>query len=253
MKALILTLQFLTRLPLPFMIEGGPDLFAKGMKYFPAAGLLIGGLDLGLAALLMLVFPADITAMLVVLFDLYLTGGLHMDGLADTADALGSHRNKERMLEIMKDSRIGTFGVLAVIAVLLIRMGMYRQILLSVEGSWMRWGMLAGIPVVSRMVMAVLIYISEYARKEGMGGLFFSYKESMNLPVTVLLGILFAGCAGYYGIALLVIGILTGLIVRGYCYKKIDGMTGDTLGAALVITETVLAICGAVMVRFMIF
>lgn len=252
MKAFILALQFLTKLPLPWIIQGEDDLFARGMKYFPAAGLLIGLLDLLVFWLAGHWFAASATALLVVIADTFITGGLHMDGLADTVDALSSHRSRDRMLEIMKDSRIGTFGVLGLLAVLSIKWCMYTSLAACAASfSWYHWGLVTAIPVISRMVMAILIFISEYARKEGMGGLFFAYKTSMNLPAAILMGILFSLVCGRYAVVLLVLGTVVGLLFRKYCYSKIGGMTGDTLGASLEITETVLVSTAVLLIQYM--
>ena len=87
-------------------------MFARGTVFFPVAGALIGVCDAFVCWLLGHWMGPFATACLVVLFDIRITGGLHLDGLADTTDAFGSLRDRDRMLEIMKDSRIGTFGVL---------------------------------------------------------------------------------------------------------------------------------------------
>ena len=94
MKHFILSLQFLSRLYLPWMIEGEDDMFARSLKFFPLAGCIIGLLDAGVLWLLLRVFTPLTAGILVVLFDIALTGGLHMDGLADTIDGLSSHRHR---------------------------------------------------------------------------------------------------------------------------------------------------------------
>ena len=251
MKSLILALQFLTRLYLPWNIDGGEDLFARSVKWFPVAGLIIGLMEAGfLWCLLQLLSPLA-AAVLLVLADIALTGGLHMDGLADTIDGLSSHRSKERMLEIMKDSHIGTFGVIAIVGTILFRTVILVD-LFSWETSWMRYGIVVAVPVISRLWMAVLIFISEYARKEGMGGLFFAHKDAMNPLVTVLLGLIAGLVAGWYMPALLTAGLITALVMRAICYHKIGGMTGDTLGASLEIMESVMLVAAVLAARYWI-
>ena len=103
MKSLVLTLQFLTRLPLPWVIEGDDAIFARGVKYFPVAGAIIGLFNCLVFYLANLVFSPITAGFLTVLMDTFMTGGLHLDGLSDTWDGVFSVRDRERMLEIMKE------------------------------------------------------------------------------------------------------------------------------------------------------
>jgi adenosylcobinamide-GDP ribazoletransferase len=118
LQLLLCAVQFLTRLPTPPLHGFEPDWITRSARYFPLAGLLVGGLS----ALVLLaagqVWSGWVPAILALGVGLLLTGGFHEDGLADTADGLGGGQTRERRLEIMKDSRVGTYGVLALVIVL---------------------------------------------------------------------------------------------------------------------------------------
>ncbi|MFR5071598.1 MAG: adenosylcobinamide-GDP ribazoletransferase [Bianqueaceae bacterium] len=186
MKSLVLTLQFLTRLPCR-VIEGDDAIFARGVVCRRRYNRIV---QLFVFYLANLVFSPITAGFLTVLMDTFMTGGLHLDGLSDTWDGVFSVRDRERMLEIMKDSRIGSFGVLGMLMVLGCKWVMYTELAggLSLYGNgmdlWCRvLGPVVAAPIVGRIVMALLIYISEYARKTGMG-IVFAHKDAMNLPVT---------------------------------------------------------------------
>ncbi|HQJ31558.1 MAG TPA: adenosylcobinamide-GDP ribazoletransferase, partial [Syntrophales bacterium] len=117
MKALLAAFQFLTTIPLPGGKGTGEGDIAGSLPFFPVVGLLIGMAAAAGDFVFSLLFPPGVAAVLTVLLLVLITGGLHLDGLADTADGIFSVRNRERMLEIMRDSRIGTMGVLAVVFV----------------------------------------------------------------------------------------------------------------------------------------
>ena len=106
--------QFLTRLPLSWL-PYRPDALSRAAKFFPLVGVAVGGAMAGIYLLLSPHLPIMVVALLIVLFSTLATGGLHEDGLADVADAFGGGWNKQKILEIMKDSSIGSFGALAIV------------------------------------------------------------------------------------------------------------------------------------------
>ncbi len=106
--------QFLTRLPLS-RVAYMPDALARATKYFPLVVLAVGAADAGLYHLLSARLPIAVIALVIVLFSILVTGGLHEDGLADAADAFGGGWNRQQVLAIMKDSRIGSYGALALV------------------------------------------------------------------------------------------------------------------------------------------
>jgi len=229
MKRLILMLQFLTKLPLPFEIDAKEDDFSKGIVFFPIVGLIIGLMMAGLFWGIETLSSKMIAAVLVVAFEVFITGGLHLDGLADTFDGLYSYRDKERMLEIMKDSRVGTNGVLILVLAILLKV----ILIYHIESVYT---VLILMPVVSRFVVVQLAATSKYARANGMGGFFIGKTSKIQLiiagAITLLLHIV------SIELLLVFVGIIIlAMIYRYHVYTKIDGITGDVLGSAVELSE----------------
>lgn len=234
MKSLILMLQFFTRLPLPFEIQADAEDFNKGFIWFTAVGLVIGGLLAILCIVLSPFVGTLLLAVILVLAEVLLTGGLHLDGLSDTFDGLYSNRDKERVLEIMKDSRIGANGALAMMSWLLLKIALLNELfqLTAVHApKTTPWLVLLLMPVAAKSALALSCYLGPYARKEGMGHLFIGKVSVIQLfPVLTLAAILHAllvpaSLAVWAGILLLT------LAYTHHVRKRIDGLTGDTLGA----------------------
>lgn len=117
----VCAVQFLTRLPTPPTPGFQPDWIARSTRYFPAVGQLVGLIAAALLMAAQAVWPAELAALLAIAVGVTITGGFHEDGLADTADGLGGGSTVARRLEIMKDSRIGSYGALALILILLLK------------------------------------------------------------------------------------------------------------------------------------
>lgn len=236
MKTLILMLQFMTRLPIPVEIEVAPEDFPRGTKYFPVVGLVIGILNGLLCLLLSMRLDRSMVVILVVLCNLLLTGALHLDGLADTCDGLFSARVKERMLEIMRDSRIGTNGAIAIFFDLALKVVLLWQI----KDPYLVKGLLIA-PVVSRTMLIILILTCPPARAEsGMGNLFVGktrWSDAM-IAFLVCLAVMAAGL-GYQALPVIGMNLLALWLYRRLVLGKIGGMTGDTLGAMNEVSEVV--------------
>ncbi|MBW7460890.1 adenosylcobinamide-GDP ribazoletransferase, partial [Paenibacillus sepulcri] len=128
--------QFMTRIPVPVEIPFTPAVLARSTVYYPLVGLVIGGITAAAGWLLTLAVPALPAAVLILLIWTALSGALHLDGLMDSADGVLSHRPRERMLDIMKDSRVGAMGVMAAIFLLLLKFATLSA-LLEGEGGWL--------------------------------------------------------------------------------------------------------------------
>jgi adenosylcobinamide-GDP ribazoletransferase len=212
----------------------------RALTWFPVVGLVVGIIVGGSWWLLDRAFPSLLAAALVVTADLVLTGALHVDGLADTADGLLPHATRARRLEIMWSPDIGAFGAAAVVTVLLTRTtafaGRPPAVLLA-----------AGIWCASRTIVAVTPAWLPYARDCGIASPFLDTRPP-RWPVLVLLpagafAIYGAGLAGGVAIAATVIA---GVCVLALARSRIGGFTGDVLGAAIVVSETVgLAVAAA--------
>lgn len=247
MKNFILILQFMTRIPININLDIKREDFAEAVKYFPLVGLIIGGFDIIVYFLMSKVFPQTLSPIFMVLSHVVITGGLHMDGLGDTADGIFSGRSRDRILEIMKDSRSGSFGVLAVVIALLFRFGalqslqinsLYKAVILS--------------PIIARTLVSMLMYKRTYAReKEGLGDLFIG-KISTRTFVTVLMigSISTLLIGGYKGTISFVVVMLFVLWLRGYVEKKIEGLTGDVLGASIELSEIIVLLCFTTKIGF---
>jgi len=251
MKAGGMTTAFrtLSILPLPGKAAGqdtGSGSMAASLPWFPCVGLVIGAGLYGLAALAGLLpwgaWPSG-AAFVVVAAGVFLTRGLHLDGLADAADAFGSLASRERMLSIMKDSRVGTFGVLAVVMVLGAK---WIAVARLVESGMAVW--IVAACVVSRAAQVELAAALPYARAEG--GTARGFIEGARgihrvAAWTLALAIVSAACGPAGGAALAGGWLLTRLLAWRF-NNVLGGVTGDLLGATSELVETaVLFACAA--------
>lgn len=243
MHGLIAAVQFLTRIPLPIHITYTRQVFQRSIPFFPLAGFVIGGLLAGLAILSTTLLPSLPAAVLIVIGWTALTGGLHLDGLIDTADGIFSYRSREKMLEIMKDSRVGAMGVIAGMLYLLLKTALIYELLrYELAETIVFW---LTIPVWSRWYMTVAIAGWKYARDNGGLGQFFQqmprrflvYSTGVSLLLTVLATYIhkLTSLSDLIDVlpVLFVVGGMTvvGLLVSIYLARKLGGLTGDTYGA----------------------
>ena len=229
-SALIIYTQFFSRIVIPKAVD--LSYVRKGVPILTLFGLLLGLISSLFFVLTSLVLPDTIAWILTLFFDVLLTGGFHLDGLADTADGLFSSRSKERMLEIMKDSRIGSNGVLALI---------FYYGLMIVMGPYLpqpKWLIVASLSMIGKVGLTIQLYKMRYARESGGSGNFFSGTKtsSILLAQIVPLAVLIAGfwLKGILAYSLVILGTLA---FRWFVYQKIDGETGDTLGASVEVAQ----------------
>ncbi len=243
MNRFFAAIGFLTILPLPKKWETRaqcPRALQESAAFFPLVGLLAGvGLWL-LILLLPLGFPQPVTGWILALIMVAASGGLHVDGLADTADGFLSSRPKERILEIMRDSRIGTMGALAVVGVL----GLKATAWGFMSADWLKPAAFFA-PIAGRCAMTMMMTSLPYVRLEGGRGSIFSRRPSIGWwagAVLLLTGWVAAGGKGLVVVSM----VLAVTIVLGWrAYRKIGGVTGDVLGASCELAETaaVVAFC----------
>ncbi|HRZ23000.1 MAG TPA: adenosylcobinamide-GDP ribazoletransferase [Candidatus Contendobacter sp.] len=246
MRAFALALQLLTRLPVPSSsLPPRPEELGLSVLFFPAVGLLIGALLAGLHTVLWLVDPGVLAALVLAMWVL-LTGGLHLDGLADTADAwIGGQGHRDRTLAIMKDSRSGPIAIVAVVLVLLAKFAALQALL---AGDARAILLLA--PVLGRMAIVLLLITTPYVRPDGLGAPYASYLPRLSCGLLVLLiAAATVAVLEWQGGALLAalgvgfVGWRHGLMVR------LGGTTGDTLGAACELAETITLLTLALLVE----
>ena len=232
MRAARAALAFLTRLPVGRLDAAD---FARAPGWFAAAGLAIGALAAGVWWLAAAVWPPVLAALASVAALALITGALHEDGLADAFDGLGSGRPAERALEIMRDSRIGSYGVLALVLVIGLRASALAALMPGLAGALV---VIAG-AMASRAVLPIVMAHLPPARTDGLG----RSAGSPEMPV-------WAGALAIGLLALLVFlpfsawvpALLAGgaaaLAVSRMALRQIGGQTGDTLGATQLLTET---------------
>ncbi|MDD3705496.1 MAG: adenosylcobinamide-GDP ribazoletransferase [Clostridiaceae bacterium] len=245
MRIFLIALQFLTRIPVGKDLKATEEDFAKGVVYFPIVGLIIGAFNLTILVTASKLLGGVFPVICCLIAGTAITGGLHVDGLADTCDGVFSARNKEKMLEIMRDSRIGTNGTIAILFDYLIRMS-----LLSMLTGKALYGAVLLSPVAARMLMVLLIKTSTYARSgSGLGGLYLEKQTMKDTVLAAAIGfVIILGFGQIWGIIALGLSTVICFLYRSFIYSKLQGMTGDTLGAANEILEVSFILIAAVMV-----
>ncbi|SFE18422.1 cobalamin-5'-phosphate synthase [Paenibacillus algorifonticola] len=240
-QALVAAIQFLTRIPVPLTVPFEPQVLSRSAAYFSIAGGIIGGIVmLGFAAVQSWL-PAGPGAVLLLALWLALSGALHMDGWMDTADGVLSHRSRERMLEIMKDSRVGAMGVIAAVLLLLFKFTVLYELLSRTESAYVL-PLLVIIPAWSRWWMAAAIVLWPSARQgEGIGALFQAVSLRHVWSGFVLTFLLACGTGLAFGLPIstsaftaagaAAVTMATGTIMSFWLVRKLGGLTGDTYGA----------------------
>ncbi|WP_267929031.1 adenosylcobinamide-GDP ribazoletransferase [Desulfolithobacter dissulfuricans] len=232
--------RFLTILPLPGRLGTTEEELAGSVGSFPLIGLLLGLICAAGAWVLWLVLPSLPAAVCLTLLLLALSGGLHLDGLADTADGFFSARpDRTQILAIMRDSRIGAMGVIALIILLLLK----TSALATLDRSTVVVTALL-LPLAGRSAIVLMMGLLPYARPEGgLGGLFYTRRSRLAaLGSLAFAGLVTVWLAGTCGLGVLVFTMGTICLFARFCRKKIGGATGDTLGAACELAETFMAL-----------
>lgn len=243
LRRFLLMVQFLTAIPLRINLNVKTEDFGKGLVFAPLVGLIIGGILAGAYFVLNLVFPVYVTGIFVVVLYVLLTGGLHIDGLGDTFDGLFSNRPKERILEIMRDSRVGTNAVIAIVCVLLLDVGM-----ISAMPARVVIVVLALMPVAGRIGSLVGAGASRYARDgEGLGKSFIDFCGVREIVVGLIIsGGIFFVLAGKVGLIEVLLSTAMAFGLTWFFSRKIGGTTGDILGAVCELNQVLFLICAYV-------
>lgn len=230
-----IALQFLTVLPIELKTMPTAQQNGQAILFYPLVGVMIGGI-LFLISCLLVKLPVLLLAAIIMTLWIWLTGGLHLDGLADTADAwVGGFGDKLRTLQIMKDPSCGPIGVLSLVIICLLKF-----VLIYVLIEQHQTLFLVFVPVLGRIVPSILFLTTPYVREKGLGRSLTDHlpkTASWIITAVVLLLALYWEWQGLIAI----IGFLIGLVyLRHLFIKRIGGITGDTVGAAIELSETVL-------------
>ena len=236
--SLIVALGFLTALPLP---RGGAlrtGELARSLGWFPLAGAVVGGLLLALDFGLSLVLPLGVRSVLVIIAGIAITRGLHLDGLMDVCDGLFGGFTPERRLEIMRDSRVGAFGVLGAVADLLLR---YAALVALTDG-WRLVGLVLP-PIIGRWAMVWAMVAYPYGRAEGLGAA-FKRDAGWGQVAVATVGAAILGAAFWWpwGAAGLVVGWLVAVAVGRFMLRRLPGLTGDCYGTINEVVEGVVLV-----------
>ena len=241
-----IALQFLTVFPIQLKQMPSKQQNGQSLLFYPVIGLGIGlvlyTIALGLSAL-----PSMLLSSLILVIWIWLTGGLHLDGLADTADAwVGGFGDKERTLKIMKDPACGPIGVLSLIIVCILK---WSAIYVLLEKQYVQALIL--FPMLGRLVPLFLFLTTDYVREKGLGSSIANYIPKMISIIVACLSLSLFTYFSWLGLGCIMISILILLYLRQQFIRRIDGITGDTVGASIELVEMV-AILSFVVLSFYI-
>ena len=254
MKKLLLAFQFLTIIPLNVKGDISEKEMSQSAAFFPVVGVFQGLLAVLSLTLLIKVFPVEITSGLIILILIISNGGFHLDGLADTFDALSVKSSgnettyKEKRLSVMKDSSTGAIGVVAIVISILLKFLFINSILLT-STLFTAYGLLFLMPVFSKWAMNTAIFHGISARQNGLGKIFIDStgaREFLLATAAVVCSMVGAlsfmrFSSSYLQFLLLSLFILyvISFSATRFFNKKFSGLTGDTLGAISEITEII--------------
>jgi len=244
MSGPVLAIRYLTILPVP-----GRDDMDRGLgraaAWFPVVGLALGVLLMGVDRVTTHLLPPLLSALLTVTVWKVVTGGLHLDGLADCLDGLMG-RDREHRLAIMRDSRIGTFGAVGLILFLMLEIVAVADL-----PPAQRWRVLLAAPTVARAVPPLLARLFGAARSEGQGAAFVAGVRASGATVALAVAVLVSvAVLGVIGLVAAALALLVAVVAAWLIARRLGGLTGDVLGATvegaeLAVLLTVLAWLGA--------
>jgi adenosylcobinamide-GDP ribazoletransferase len=237
MRSLWAAIRFLTIFPAPNYEDSATADLRASVGWFPVIGLMLG-IVAALAGWLMqrLGVPPLLMSVLLVTLMLSFSGGLHLDGLSDTADGFLSSRTRDRTLEIMRDSHVGAMGVLAIVVMILLKFA-------AIASVGYRGVVPAALlmPVAGRCALVFQMAVLPYARQSGLASVFYERRPRWSAAwAACVLAVAACGATGLIrGAVIWGVCVIGSLVFSSYVYRKIGGATGDTLGAACEWVEAV--------------
>lgn len=246
MRALLTAFGFLTTIPVPTRADLEPGELGRCTAWFPVIGVAVGLIFAGVDWCGRALWDPYVAGGLVIASNLLLTGGLHIDGLMDTADGFFSRRDREGTLAVMKDSRSGALGVAAGITALLLRFAAYGHL----TGAH-HWRIIALAPVLGRLCMVAGVAFFPYARAKGTGHAFAEQTRAHHAGIAAVLALAISfALFRFLGLALCIGAVALALLCALYWLRRLGGLTGDIYGAIDEVTEVAaLLACGALLVR----
>ncbi len=228
MRSFLLMLSFFTRLPVKH-IAYEEKTYIRGIKYAPVIGLLMGLILYGLS-FLSLILDRPVVTIILIFSYIILTGALHLDGLADTCDGVFSGRSRERILEIMRDSQTGAYGVISI--------GLWF-VFYVVLLNYVPYQALIILPVVGKSAPIISASVGHYIRQEGLGKVFAEHAKGPALVVAILLPLLISLLLNLYFIGAVGLAFLAVLVATKQFERTIGGITGDTMGFVCELSQMV--------------
>ena len=243
MKSLKLAFAFMTVLPVRLKEELSPGDLGKASGWYPLVGVLIGGLVWLAKYSLQQIFPLLLTAVLCVTLWVFLSGGLHLDGLADCFDGMVNSSSPERRLEIMKDPRLGSFGGLGLLLALLIKVAAVYSLAPGRD-----WVAILSAAALGRW-MILLAGKQPLARPGGMGADFALGLKTASFAWAAILPLALVILGGWQGLLAAALAHLAALGIFRLARSRLGGVTGDVYGLTVEITELVVLLTFAVQIK----
>jgi adenosylcobinamide-GDP ribazoletransferase len=241
-KPFLIALQFLTRLPVRLTTQSSKKDLGYSLLFYPLAGLIIGSILIALGWLLNGT-PSLVIAALLVTAWILLTGGLHLDGLADSADAwIGGMGDRTKTLAIMKDPNCGPAGVVAIVSIILLKFVTLYTLVVANE-----WITLLLAIILARTLLPLLFLTTPYVRNNGLGASLAAHQpRRWSIFIVVATFVLVFLLTDIHYLWLSLTAIVTFLFLRHLMLHRIDGTTGDTAGALVEITETIVLLASVI-------
>ena len=241
MESFLIGLQFLTRIYIARQTEWTEENFGGSVKFFPAIGAVLGIILSSIALIfLSLDFPKNLSAAILSIMPIILTGGIHADGFMDTCDGILSGREKDRALEIMKDSRTGAMAVASFICISILNFAITLDLQSHVHILIVAF---FATPIISRTMMVATIGFFPYARKSGMGFSFAKFTTRKTIALAIFQMIAFTiPVAIFYPREILIAIIFSSIFTWRfgiYSTQKLGGVTGDVYGFVTVMVESI--------------
>ncbi|HYC42579.1 MAG TPA: adenosylcobinamide-GDP ribazoletransferase [Noviherbaspirillum sp.] len=238
-RLFFIAVQFFTRLPIPRWVGFEADWLHQSSRYFPAVGMVVGTVAAAVYAAAQMVWPPVVAVLLSTVAGIYLTGAFHEDGFADACDGLGGGVTKQRVLEIMTDSRIGAYGAIGIGLLLALKCAT----LSSLPAAAVIVSLLLGHPL-SRLASTVLIWKLDYVKQEGKSKPLAQRMSNAEFAVAAVTVIAVWGAIALTGLLswrALAAGTAATALAAWWlarkCIRRLGGYTGDCLGAIQQLSE----------------
>ncbi|TCO08046.1 adenosylcobinamide-GDP ribazoletransferase [Natronoflexus pectinivorans] len=229
MNTLLTAIMFFTRIPVPTNLPYSKELLNKALRFFPLVGGIVGGVGAGVLWLALLVLPLPLALLLSIIATIFITGAFHEDGFADFCDGYGGGMTKERILDIMKDSRLGTYGTIGLVSVLAVK----YTALLAIPIPYL-FIILVSAHIFSRFVPVVLVFTTPYIREDALSkakpiGNQTSVTSLIIAMLTSAIPLFFLNWI--HSVGIIVACAIVIVLFRLYIMKRTGGYSGDVLGA----------------------